>query len=33
LDSTYKVDNLSLITYIMNRDNMKVLQVIKTELE
>lgn len=32
-DTTYKVDNLSLITYIMNRDNMKVVQVIKTELE
>ena len=31
-DSTFKLDNLSLISYVINRDNMKVLQVIKTDL-
>ena len=31
-DSTFKLDNLSLISYVINRDNMKVLQVIKNDL-
>ena len=31
-DSTFKLDNLSLISYVINRENMKVLQVIKNDL-
>jgi len=29
---TYETGNLSLIGYILNRDNMRVLQVVKKEL-
>ena len=32
IDMTYETDNLSLIGYILNRDNMRVLQVVKKEL-
>jgi len=33
IDITYETDNLSIIGYILNRDNMRVLQVVKKELE
>ena len=32
IDMTYETGNLSLIGYILNRDNMRVLQVVKKEL-
>jgi hypothetical protein len=32
IDSTYDINNLSLITYVCNRDTYEVIQVIKTEL-
>ena len=31
-DSTYEVNNLSLVTYICERNNFNILQAIKTEL-
>lgn len=32
-DSTYKIDNISIITVISDRNNYEILQVVKTELE
>ena len=32
-DPTYNIDNLSLVTYLCNRNTYKVIQVIKTDLE
>lgn len=32
IDSTFDINNLSLITYVCNRDTYEVIQVIKTEL-
>ena len=33
IDSTYRIDNLSLITYLFNRDTYRIEQAIKTDLE
>ena len=32
IDSTYSVNNLSLISYVINRNNLRIIQVIKTKL-
>ena len=32
IDSTYSINNLSLISYVLNRNNLRVIQVIKTKL-
>ena len=33
IDLSYNVENLSIIGYVLNRDNMRILQVVKEELE
>ena len=33
MDSTYEINNLSVVSYICERNNFNVLQAIKTELE
>ena len=30
IDSTYSINNLSLISYVINRNNLRIIQVIKT---